>query len=593
MSGDAMAVLNQGAATVAGQLGRACWQGGLAIAAVWGLCHLGARWPPGLRCWLWRLAYLKLLAALVWSTPVALPLLSPFPAAKSDAPPALRHLPDQQMVVPRGASISRFPQDARSEGRGRVASVTRPRERLPGAAAGLLLFWLAGAGWHAARTAREWRASRRLIRDGTPIEAAGLSERCTDLCRRLGVHRAPRLLVSKAAGSPMLVGAWRPVVLFPPALLAACSQTELELLLAHELAHLHRRDLAWAWFPTAAGWLFFFHPLVWLAGREWRLAQEVACDERAVRMTGAPAWEYGEMVLRVAAQSRVHRFGDAAVASAAGACQSLRRRLIAIQQIRSAPARPGRWIGVLLATLAVAMGVPWQITARAATDEPRLANQARGQLGASENDRRQTVLTHQRHLEEQEHLRRLEIRAHERRHAELEYQRRRAVLDHQHRLAEQEQTLRAQAGAHRQREAVAEQERRMARLAHEQRLAEQEHARSAVDAQGRLLAERTRAQRLDQTLQLQRAQTRVSQQQLAVQQQAVQREAEAIRRMIYSLSQQLRKLQIKQQSLAAQRERWEAMLRQQREMEHAVQRQLERSLAQPAPPRREEGKGSP
>src|SRR5437879_3200793 len=59
-----------------GPMLRACWQGGLALAVVWALCRLSPRTPPRLRCWLWRLAYLKLLLALFWITPVDLPVLT-------------------------------------------------------------------------------------------------------------------------------------------------------------------------------------------------------------------------------------------------------------------------------------------------------------------------------------------------------------------------------------------------------------------------------------------------------------------------------------------------------------------------------------
>ena len=49
---------------------RACWQGGVAIGVAWVICRGFPRIPARVRCWLWRLAYLKLLLALFWTTPV-------------------------------------------------------------------------------------------------------------------------------------------------------------------------------------------------------------------------------------------------------------------------------------------------------------------------------------------------------------------------------------------------------------------------------------------------------------------------------------------------------------------------------------------
>src|SRR5688500_19750313 len=54
---------------------RASWQGGIALAAVWVISRFVPRIPAGHRPWLWRLAFLRLLAALVWFSPVLLPVL--------------------------------------------------------------------------------------------------------------------------------------------------------------------------------------------------------------------------------------------------------------------------------------------------------------------------------------------------------------------------------------------------------------------------------------------------------------------------------------------------------------------------------------
>src|SRR4051812_47332985 len=56
---------------------RASWQGGLALCLAWGVCHIWRNLPGSAKCWIWRLAYLKLLIALLWIAPIALPVLKP------------------------------------------------------------------------------------------------------------------------------------------------------------------------------------------------------------------------------------------------------------------------------------------------------------------------------------------------------------------------------------------------------------------------------------------------------------------------------------------------------------------------------------
>lgn len=54
---------------------RAALQGGLALTAAWMVCRLLPTVPSKGQCWLWRIAYLKLLLALFWTLSVPLPIL--------------------------------------------------------------------------------------------------------------------------------------------------------------------------------------------------------------------------------------------------------------------------------------------------------------------------------------------------------------------------------------------------------------------------------------------------------------------------------------------------------------------------------------
>ena len=72
--------LNSLSADWAAWLWRVCWQATVVIAIAWTLATAFHRWSPRLRSWIWRLAYLKLLLLLMWTTPVKLAIL---PAAES------------------------------------------------------------------------------------------------------------------------------------------------------------------------------------------------------------------------------------------------------------------------------------------------------------------------------------------------------------------------------------------------------------------------------------------------------------------------------------------------------------------------------
>jgi bla regulator protein BlaR1 len=634
MNGDPMAGLNLTAGVIGEHLWRACCQGGLVLALVWGASRLFPHSSPDVRCWMWRLAYLKLLVALVWGgASMELPVLPAVQAAGNRPPPTeTARRPEDAPYGPAERWIAGSPEFRRSPGsahhpRGNAGvAITPSLHTLPGAALALILVWLAGVCWHGARSVLEWRASRRLLRTGVREADGPLVEQFDWVRERFALPRAPRLGLSEEVGSPVLVGAARPTILLPPSLLDVCTTIDLRLVLAHELAHLKRRDLLWAWLPAVAGGLFFFHPLVWLAGRDGRLAQEMACDELAVRVTGAPALEYGEMVFKIASQRRAHGYREPAVASAAGAYQNLRRRLSAIQRLRPGSSRRRRLVAGLLMAAGIVVTVPWRATVRADGSQPRslvresrqaerqelvrqralrthqqrLAEQERlrwrevqdheRRVAELERLRQQEVEAHQLRMAEQEHLRRLDAQSHERRLAEQEQMRRLATQAHERRAAEEEHLRRLALRAHEQRDAELEQQRLMEKLAHERRLAHQEHVlRKAATAHKRPQAVREDVTNLEAQLARHRLRAQLTEDQLVQQQ----RQMAATQDAMQALARQLRELRMQQQALETRQQQLEALALRQRAMEEALQLRLQRSPSRAAPRRSRDRPSSP
>lgn len=370
-----------------GALWRAAWEGTLAIALAWLVCRALPHLPPGAQCWLWRLACLKLLVALCWTTPVELPLLpaprTP-PAAAGPAtggtrlPPVGLQAPGA--VVP-GLALSSgaapIPPAARSDD----SALPRPllrglRRLLPADSASvgrpfpfttaLALLWATGALACGVRLLRDHAARRALERTSDAVADASLAACCRELSGALGIRRPPRLALSRVVAGPVVVGALSPIVVLPASAPAHFSTAEMRMLLAHELAHVRRRDLLWNWLAAATCGLFFFHPLVWLACREWRHAQETECDALATRATGAGASEYGRVLLRVVTQSPGRLSQSAVALCATGTYRDLKRRLRAMTELERRPPRGFARLTGLLAILALMLVglLPWRLTAR-------------------------------------------------------------------------------------------------------------------------------------------------------------------------------------------------------------------------------------
>lgn len=108
------------------------------------------------------------------------------------------------------------------------------------------------------------------------------NNRLTELCRQLQMNRRVRLLQSGVAGMPAAIGFFKPVILFPAAMLASLPADEIEAVLLHELAHIRRRDFVVNLLQSVIEIIFFFNPAVWWVSSLIKAERENCCDDIAV-----------------------------------------------------------------------------------------------------------------------------------------------------------------------------------------------------------------------------------------------------------------------------------------------------------------------
>src|SRR5579864_234628 len=86
------------------RLWRSSLEGAAALALAWVLCRVFFKAPARLKCWVWRLAYCKLLFSLFWLVPVNLPVLSPNSKSESLAPVPTQSEVSTHAPLPSGLS---------------------------------------------------------------------------------------------------------------------------------------------------------------------------------------------------------------------------------------------------------------------------------------------------------------------------------------------------------------------------------------------------------------------------------------------------------------------------------------------------------
>ena len=254
------------------------WQSTLFAAAIALLTLAFRRTHAQARYWLWFAASLKFLIPFAALTAIG---------AQLQWRDALRQAPREWTIAFEAASQPFVP-----------PRVDIAFAQTPGAS-GLPLATLFGAMWMLGCIAilalwtLRWRRVSTAARSGSPIT----SGRVHDAFRRLASPPALPLVASDTSLEPGVFGIIRPVLLWPRDIDTRLEDEQVQAILAHELAHVRRRDNLTAAVHMLVEAIFWFHPLVWWIGNRLVDERERACDEEVVRL-GSDPHVYAESILR-------------------------------------------------------------------------------------------------------------------------------------------------------------------------------------------------------------------------------------------------------------------------------------------------------
>ncbi|MBI5852848.1 MAG: hypothetical protein HZB39_17695 [Planctomycetes bacterium] len=129
-----------------------------------------------------------------------------------------------------------------------------------------------------------WLRGRRAVPADHPLR------RELDALRaRMGIRRAVRLTASDALASPVAFGVLRLEVCVPSRALTESSGDVATAMLAHELAHMARRDPLWLDLANTVRAVFPWQPMFAIAASRLRTLAERRCDAIAARIAGPVA----------------------------------------------------------------------------------------------------------------------------------------------------------------------------------------------------------------------------------------------------------------------------------------------------------------
>ena len=143
--------------------------------------------------------------------------------------------------------------------------------------------------------------------------------------------RAPRLLRSCGADSPVLTGVFRPVIYLPA---EEMDPRRLGYALSHELTHWRRADVWYKYAVAVVTALHWFNPLVWWMARQIQRDCEVSCDQAvSAGLDGNERADYGRTLLWAANRQRI---SSQRLAAPLGSQKALlKERILAIMDERT------------------------------------------------------------------------------------------------------------------------------------------------------------------------------------------------------------------------------------------------------------------
>jgi beta-lactamase regulating signal transducer with metallopeptidase domain len=132
---------------------------------------------------------------------------------------------------------------------------------------------------------------------------------------------------SSLVDTPTVIGWVKPVILLPVAAFAGLSPSQVEAILAHELAHIRRHDFLVNLLQTFAETILFYHPAVWWLSARIRAEREHCCDVVALSVCG-DAVSYAEALVELESRRTVH--SRLAMAATGGSLMTRVRRLLGV-----------------------------------------------------------------------------------------------------------------------------------------------------------------------------------------------------------------------------------------------------------------------
>ncbi|MBN2008998.1 peptidoglycan DD-metalloendopeptidase family protein [candidate division KSB1 bacterium] len=163
----------------------------------------------------------------------------------------------------------------------------------------LFILWLSGFVMLSSTYLRRLAAYRRLIRQSIACTNNQINSLVVRWQNLFGIDRHVQLRFGEQQISPFTMGMRRPVIYMPYIFHVQYDINTIETVIAHEMSHIKHYDTLWIKLQNFIQFIYFFNPVVWLAGRQIQQIREEMCDAAVLSKQVLSKKAYGYGLLNV------------------------------------------------------------------------------------------------------------------------------------------------------------------------------------------------------------------------------------------------------------------------------------------------------
>ncbi len=199
----------------------------------------------------------------------------------------------------------------------------------------------------------------------------------------LNYPKQPDVRLSAKAQSPMAFQLLRPVIVLPTQTVETLTPEELRPVVAHEMAHLKRRDPLINTLQILLFGIWWFHPVYWWLNRTLRRVREECCDDAVLTRAAQPEDRYCQVLLDAARACQVATAGRV-VLGFGESRSSMKHRIVRIMDPRVHKRARLGWLAAAVLGVVILASTPlWQRSS--SLDRPRPVTEASSSPGLLES----------------------------------------------------------------------------------------------------------------------------------------------------------------------------------------------------------------